>query len=216
MDAEDRAIVIVADVIGSRRTPGAAAAWLRALTRDLDRLYGRQRLARFAFTQGDELQGLLKLNADPLAAVLHGTLAEGRLPMRWVVVAGPIEPGEGPATERSGPAFFIARRVIEAAARARDGLVMRSGADRPDAVLDDVAPVLAELLAELSPRQRTIARLALIDGLRQADVAERLGVSRATVSVTWGRARVRSLGRLAHAAQTIFEDGVREGPGAAS
>ena len=205
---EGRGIVILADVIGSRRQPGAAAAWLRRLAGEFDELYGAQRLARFAFTQGDELQGLLQQDADPLRAVLTGTLDEDRMPMRWVVVAGAVEEGTGPATERSGPAFFAARELIGGAPRVRDGLTMRTGAEPADRLLADVAPVLAEMLAELSPRQRTIARLALLEGLRQADVADRLDVSRATVSVTWGRARVRSLGRLADATRTIFADGV--------
>ena len=156
------------------------------------------------------MQGLLRIGADPMAAILHGTLDDARLPMRWIVVAGPVEAGEGPATERSGPAYFQAREQIEVAGKARDGLVMRSGSPGPDALLGDVAPVLGTLLAELSPRQRTIARLAMVDGLRQADVADRLGVSRATVSVTWRRARVRSLGRLTDAVRSIFAAGVRE------
>ena len=208
MNSEARGIVILADVIGSRRQPGAAAAWLRRLAGEFDTLYGQQRLARFAFTQGDELQGLLHHDADPLRAVLTGALDEDRLPMRWVVVAGAVEEGTGPATERSGPAFFAARELIGAGPRVRDGLIMRTGAEPADRLLADLAPVLAELLAELSPRQRTIARLALLEGQRQADIADRLGVSRATVSVTWGRARVRSLGRLADATRAIFAEGV--------
>ena len=43
--------------------------------------------------------------------------------------------------------------------------------------------MLAALLAELTDRQREVARLLLIEGLRRAEAAERLGVSRATVSV---------------------------------
>ena len=73
---------------------------------------------------------------------------------------------------------------------------MITGAEPADTLLADLAPVLAELLRGLSTRQRTVARLALLDGLRQAEVAERLDVSRATVSVTYGRAR-RAVDRAA-------------------
>jgi RNA polymerase sigma factor (sigma-70 family) len=78
-----------------------------------------------------------------------------------------------------------------------------TGKEPADTLLADLAPVLAELLRGLSPRQRTVARLALLEGLRQAEVAERLGVSRATVSVTYGRAGVRSIERLAAAVRLI-------------
>lgn len=124
--------------------------------------------------------------------------------MRWAVVSGRVAQGEGPATERGGDAFLTARSLIETARRQRDGLLMVTGAERVDPLLADLAPVLAELLRGLSTRQRTVARLALLDGLRQADVADRLDVSRATVSVTFGRAGVRSIDRLASAIRRVF------------
>ena len=146
-------------------------------------------------------------DADPLRAVLMAALHEGRQPMRWAVAAGSIAPGEGRATERTGEAFYAARALIEATARTRDGLAMRSGDARADALLADLAPLLAGLLEDLTQRQREVARLALVEHLRQADVAERLDVSRASVSVTWGRGRVRPIERLSRALGTIFADG---------
>ena len=59
-----------------------------------------------------------------------------------------------------------------------------TGDEDVDVLLDDLAPVLGRALADLSPAQRRVARLILVDGLRRSEVAERLGVSRATVSVT--------------------------------
>ena len=47
-----------------------------------------------------------------------------------------------------------------------------------------------------------------MDGLRQAEAAERLGVSRATVSVIADRGRIRHLQGLAAGLWTIFRDGV--------
>jgi RNA polymerase sigma factor (sigma-70 family) len=180
------AIVLFGDVVDSRRAPAAASAWLRQLCFELERQYEGERLASFAFTQGDELAR----------------------PMRWAVVHGVVERGEGPATEWGGDAFVQARQLIETARRQRDGLLMVTGDARIDELLADVAPVLAELLRDLSARQRTVARLALLEGLRQAEVADQLDVSRATVSVTYGRARVRSIERMAAAVRTIFRIGV--------
>lgn len=198
------AIVVFGDVVGSRRNPAASSEWLRGLCIELESVYGPDRLAPFAFTQGDELQGLLRPAADPLRGVLHASLHAEARPMRWAVVRGVVERGAGPATERGGEAYVLARELIDHARRQREGLLMTTGAEPADTLLADLAPVLAELLEGLSTRQRTVARLALLEGLRQADVAERLDVSRATVSVTFGRARVRSIERLASAVRLIF------------
>jgi RNA polymerase sigma factor (sigma-70 family) len=205
-DEEGRveAIVVFGDVVGSRRAPAASSEWLRRLCAELEGVYGPDRLAPFAFTQGDELQGLLRPTADPLRGVLHASLHAEARPMRWAVVRGVVERGSGPATERGGEAYVHARGLIDLARRQRDGLLMVTGREPADTLLADLAPVLAELLEGLSTRQRTVARLALLDGLRQAEVAERLDVSRATVSVTYGRARVRSIERMASAVRLVF------------
>jgi predicted DNA-binding protein (UPF0251 family) len=49
-----------------------------------------------------------------------------------------------------------------------------------------------------------VARLALLDGLRQSEVAERLGVRRATISVSFGRARIQSLAGLVAAIRRVY------------
>ncbi len=202
MDA-GRGIVVFGDVIHSRRDASASSEWLRTLRDALDDAYGDERLAPFGFTQGDELQGLLGPNADPLHAVLIGSLHAGRRPMRWAVSEGEVVPGSGPATERSGPAFLVARQMIERSRTTRDGLVIRTGDPGADRLLDRIAPPLAEMLDGLTDRQRAVAWLALVDGLRQAEVASTLRVSRATISVTYGRAHLRSIERLADAVRLV-------------
>src|SRR5688572_4078431 len=133
------ALVVFGDVVDSRLDGPASARWLRQLAGELDDAYADERRAPFGFTQGDEIQGLLRPGADPLAAVLRATLqveSEGGPPtptMRWAIAAGEIEPGEGPATQRTGPAFLAARELIEHARRRRDLLVVRTG----DAAVDD-------------------------------------------------------------------------------
>jgi hypothetical protein len=197
--------VLFGDVIRSRRDAPSATAWLRTLTADLSRIYpDDQRLARFEFTQGDELQGLLSPAADPLAAVLRSALHPRRIEMRWVIARGEVDPGRGPATQRSGAAFITARERLVAAAARRERLAVVSGDPATDALLDGIAPLFGELLSELTVRQREIAWLLLVEGLRRADVAERLAVSRATISVAADRAHLRELGDLAGVIRTLL------------
>ncbi|MEX2011274.1 MAG: hypothetical protein WEF51_03435 [Chloroflexota bacterium] len=200
-------IVLFGDVVASRATRGAGD-WLRALRDELDELYRGERVAGFEFTQGDELQGLLLPSADPLEAVVRASLRADRLPMRWVVVAGGVELGSGPATQRSGPAFLAARELASVARRQRDSLLMRTGAPDTDDLLEGVAPVLGRLLGELTARQRDVARLLLVEGLTQAAAATRLSVRAPTISVAAERARVRDIGRLRSTTLKIFRSGV--------
>ena len=202
------AIVLFGDVIRSRRDASGSTTWLRTLTAELEATSPPGSLvAPFEFTQGDELQGLFAPGADPLDAVLRASFNPDRSPMRWVIVAGEVDPGTGPATQRTGAAFFRAReRLVEAGAR-RDNLLMTSGDPASDALLDRLAPVLAELLDDLTRRQMTIGRLLVIDGLRGSEAADRLHVSRATVSVVADRAHIRSITRLASALRELFATG---------
>ena len=205
-----RAFVLFGDVVRSRADAPAGTAWLRELITELEAVYPRSgRLAPFAFTQGDELQGLLRIEADPFEAVLRGTVNDAALPMRWVIVAGTVEPGRGPATQRTGPAFLAARTLLEQARARRDGLLVQVGDSRADDLLVDLAPLLADLLADLTDRQRSIARLMLVDRLRQSEVAERVGVSRATISVMAERARIRRIDGLLAVLRRIVADSLR-------
>jgi DNA-binding CsgD family transcriptional regulator len=199
------ALVLFGDVIRSRREPVAATEWLRILTTDLNDAYSAgERLAPFEFTQGDEIQGLLARSADPLRSVLRATLHPAAAKMRWVVVAGEVDPGHGPATQRSGPAFIAARERLTVAATRRELLAVISGDPATDDLLDGLAPLLGELLADLTDRQREIAWPILVEGLRRSEAAERLGVSRATVSVAAERAHLRSIGELARVVRTLL------------
>jgi hypothetical protein len=199
------ALVLFGDVIRSRREPGAATEWLRILTTDLNDAYpAGERLAPFEFTQGDEIQGLLGPAADPLRSVLRATLHPAAAKMRWVVVAGEVDPGHGPATQRSGPAFIAARDRLSMAVARRELLAVVSGDPATDELLGALAPLLGELLADMTHRQREIAWLVLVEGLRRSDAAERLGVSRATVSVAADRAHLRSIEELARVVRTLL------------
>jgi RNA polymerase sigma factor (sigma-70 family) len=209
------ATVVFGDVVGSRDDPGTSE-FLRDLCDDLDAAYAGEQLAAPGFTQGDELQLLLVPGADPFQAVLRAALCEDARGLRWAIVAGSVLAGTGPATERTGPAFHAARDLLERAKARRVGLLATTGDPSADALLDELGPVLAALLDELTDRQREVARLILVDDLRRADAAERLGVSRATVSVIAARARVRHLASLASALARTFREGVERAGGAGS
>jgi RNA polymerase sigma factor (sigma-70 family) len=208
-----RGVVLFGDVVGSRHGPGNATGWLESLRRTLDDVYETVRLADFEFTQGDEIQGLLAPAADPFHAILLSTLrphtgTEAVPRMRWVTVLGHVNPGEGPTTHRTGDAFVRARGLLGQARDERDGLLCVTGDPTADAYLAGTTPVLAAIIEDMTDRQRHIARLALVDGLRQSEIAERLDVSRPTVSVSYARADVRNLSRLVTAIRAIWSDGV--------
>jgi DNA-directed RNA polymerase specialized sigma24 family protein len=117
----------------------------------------------------------------------------GAPPARWAVVVG---------SETDAAA------ALDAAAADHDLLVVRTGDADADALLADLAPVLGRLLDDMTPSQRRIARYLLVDGLRQAEVAARLGISRASVSVAVGRARLHEVGLLLRAVRATWAVGV--------
>ena len=202
--------VLFGDVVGSRRDSVGSTAWLRELVAELDSAYGTARLAPFGFTQGDELQGLLAPEADPLTAVLHAALGSAGRRMRWVLVRGDVDEdstGNAPATERTGPAFVVARDAIGAARTGHERLVILTGRPDVDSLLADLVPALVDMLDGLTDRQRMVARLALLEHLRQSEVADRLHVRRATISVSFNRARVRSLQRLVAGIRRVYSSG---------
>ena len=201
----NQGIVVFGDVVRSRLDPAGSSAWLRDLSAGLQAALAHEALAPFGFTQGDELQGLLRPTADPLAVILRAALADDARPMRWAVAFGPVEPGQGPATERTGQAFLSARAALDENRRLRTSLRISTGSPEVDVLLDDLAPVLGRSLDDLSPAQRRVAGLILVHGLRRSEVADRLGVSRATVSVTADRGGVPSLQRLARAIRTLVD-----------
>jgi hypothetical protein len=199
------ALVLFGDVIRSRRDSVGSTAWLRTLTADLTGAYpAADVLAPFEFTQGDEIQGLLAPGADPLIAVVRGALHPQAVKMRWVVVAGEVDPGRGPATQRSGPAFIAARERLTFAAARRDRLAVVSGDPPTDELLDGLAPLLGELLADLTDRQREIAWPIVVEGRLRSEAAERLHVSRATISVAADRAHLRGIADLVRAVRILL------------
>ena len=210
-------ICIFGDVVGSRARPTEATAWLERL-RDRFETTCPERLAAFEFTQGDEIQGLLPIDTDAIRLVLDAMLRPHAGPdagprMRWVIAAGRIDPGEGPATKRTGEAFLTARTLISEAHRDGDGLRCATGDAQADVLLDDVAPVLASLIDRMTDRQREVLHLQVIERMRQEAIAERLGVSQPAISGLLARGGARDVARLTAAVRTLLTDGSRRSYG---
>jgi hypothetical protein len=193
---EERALAVLGAVAGAHRNRDADGVWLGGLASRLENECGGGRPASFGFTTGDELLGVLPADADPLAAVLRAALGAGARPMRWACAWGAVDPAGVAPGRRTGPAVDAAREALEAARLSRERLVILTGNPGADELLAGMAPALMELLDGLTEHQRIVAGMALLDGMRQAEVAQRLGIRRATASVAFGRARVNSIGRL--------------------
>jgi DNA-binding CsgD family transcriptional regulator len=205
-------ICIFGDVVGSRDRASASTAWLEWLRDHLETTI-LDRLASFEFTQGDEIQGLLAIDSDPLTPVLDAILrphgGPGGIPrMRWVIAAGSIDPGTGPATRRTGPAFLTARRLLNEAHSDGDGLRCATGDPATDDLLHAIAPVVASLIDRMTDRQREVLHLQAIGGMRQEAIADRLHISQPAVSGILARAGARDVARLTAAVRTLLEDGI--------
>jgi RNA polymerase sigma factor (sigma-70 family) len=202
-----QATALIGEPVGSR-DPRASRGWLARLAYELDELYGEERLVPFAAVGGTELRGLLAPSADPLAAVLRGALRDESRRMRWAIALAASEVPETLSEATGGEAFDVCRGALLRARRSHDALVIVTGDPGSDRLLEAIAPVLGDMLARMTIRQRTVARLLLVEGRRQAEVAERLGISRQTVSVNVARSRLRSLARLSAAVSAVYSDAV--------
>jgi hypothetical protein len=193
---ESEGWVIVAEMAGGRRSRAVAPAWPAALAAGLnDRDPGRL-LRPFDVATDGLLVGALGPGADPAALLVEAALAGVAARVRWAAALGHVEAGRGPSPEPVGPAAAAARTALAAGRQHRDLVSIVTGRPHADLLLAGMAAALGDLLATMTPRQKEVARLALVDGLRQADVADRLRIRRATVSVSFARARIATLERL--------------------
>lgn len=192
-DPPDYAAAIVGDDIRDATGRPLGGGRLEAFARAIDHVDPSS--PGQAFTAGrSRVEGVLPAGSDPLRPVLTAGLLSEAPRVRWSIAAG--WPADGlPQRAAAGIALGRARR---------DFLVVYTGEPGADRLLDAIAPLLADLLADLTDRQRVVARMLLVEGMRQADVADALGVSRATISVMAARGRVRAIERLAGAIRTLM------------
>jgi DNA-binding CsgD family transcriptional regulator len=124
--------------------------------------------------------------------------------MRWVCLRSCPDGLDAKIGDAGLPGSAAAFEALKAARAAHEMLVLRTGRADIDRLLADMTPALAGLLGDMTARQRAVARMALLEGLRQSEVARRLGVRRATVSVSFARARIQSLAALVSAIRRVF------------
>ncbi|MFM2105894.1 MAG: hypothetical protein RL338_926 [Chloroflexota bacterium] len=145
---------------------------------------------------GVETPATIARDGDALRGYLAASLEPHPVLLRWAIVVRPA-----PADEAA--LLSAARDLLVEARRDRERLAIRTGDTAADALLDALAPLLGDLLVDLTQRQREVARLILVDGLRQSQVAARLGVARATISVMTARGHLRSIARLVTAIRLV-------------
>ena len=193
MPAAAPVIALCADVDPRARTV-PADAFLARLPRLLAGVARDGVVRPFAVVDSGAVEGALARDADPFRVIVAASLEPGGLPLRWAVVAG--EDDAAPARARAE----LARR--------REGLAVVSGHAPTDSLLEDLAPLLDALVAEMTAHQREVARRLLVEGRRQAAVAAELGVSRATISVAVARGRVRDLERATRGLNGLLQAGI--------
>ena len=205
------ATVLFGDVVDSRADPGASA-FLRALRDELEAAYGEPPARARRVHPGRRAPAPARARRRPVR----------RGPARRAPPGGPRAPlgggrRRGAAGVRAGDRAHGARLHRGArAARAREdaarGPARRDRRSRPRTPCCWTSGRCSPRCSrELTDRQREVARLLLVDGLRRAEAAERLGVSRATVSVIAARGRVRHLAALASPLARTFARGRRAG-----
>ena len=155
------AIVFDGDVINSRSQP-STLDWLDELCAEWNEALAADIAADFKRTKGDEVQGLLRPVADPLAVWLRYALAPDALPMRWALVAGPVFEHAGPATDGDGPAYIRASSLLEQMRHSGELLRLETGVAALDDRLALFSPWLGDWAASLTAKQRAILRIHLL------------------------------------------------------
>ena len=173
-------VAVLADAVASRRLAAPARQalqqQLRATLTAANRKWRKGVASKFAITLGDQLEGLLTLEA-PLWDIIHFLRAE--LDGDWIISCGrgPLSTALGPSViELDGPCFHEAREALERAKQAQ--LVLTFGGY--DSVANAFGAYYSALYWTWTRRQRQAA--ALLRTMEPAAVAQRLGVDRSAIS----------------------------------
>ncbi|HUL49911.1 MAG TPA: SatD family protein [Gemmatimonadales bacterium] len=179
-------VALIADVIASRQlSPARRAALQRDLRRVLpewSRRWHSSLAARFAVTQGDEIECLLK-HATAIWEIAH-VLRTRFADVDWTVACGqgpvstPLSRGIT-APEVDGPCFHLARAAV-ADAKARRLLFAFAGFGERQPLLLGLASYYSALYWAWTPRQRTAA--AWLRTGPPGDAARALRIDRSAVS----------------------------------
>jgi hypothetical protein len=194
LDPGTLSIAVIGDMVGSRTLPAEQRRRIQVefarLMDDLNEEFSGSIAAKFAITQGDEFEGLLRVEtADGLLPNLIWRIEE-RFPapsLRLGIGLGGIDT-DIPSPPQSaitldGPAFHRAREaVVQAAKEQQMGGVFLGFGDTHDAILNGLARVLHRQRERWSEKQREVAML-LHSGMRQMEIARRTDRKRQAVSI---------------------------------
>jgi hypothetical protein len=188
-------IVITADIRGSKGLDQRARVQraLKRLVENLNTKFGKDLVAPFMITLGDEFQGVTRNPRAvlPIYLTIRNTLQTGFY--CGVGVGGVLTPMSKRVVEMDGPAFHNSRDAVTTAKKRNRELVIRTGNHDADRVLNALASLTAALRNRWTRRQKQVVEMLEANGLSNVAVAIRLGISKQAVSKTIRRANYREV-----------------------
>ena len=167
--------VLTVDQIDSRHEPDRVPAAMAALTE-------RHPAVEVSRTVGDEFEALFSTDPVSVVTAILALMREGTWHLG--VGIGPVdEPIPTDLREARGAAFLAARRAVEEAKRRTDHLRVIAAPPAEDDA-HDAETVLALMLALRARRSSAgwVAADLADQGLAQAEIGDRIGISRQAVS----------------------------------
>jgi hypothetical protein len=179
-------IALIADMVKSREIPSGQRPMIQqqfqALVVALNKKFAGKLFSKFVITLGDEFQGLLSSSSPIPDIIWHLEEAFPELDLRVGIGFGNLyTPFQKYAINVDGPVLHAARSAIENAKLKRALGGVFSGFGQLDHVLNGIARILWFHRSKLTNHQRTILNF-LHQGLSQAEIADRLRVSRQNIS----------------------------------
>lgn len=166
--------VVTVDQRDSRRSNDQVVGLLERLAQR-----GESFVREFERTAGDEVQGVLDDPAQTVSLLLE-LVREGRWSIG--VGVGPVrEPLPASTRAGQGPAFTLARDAVTRAKHRPTRLAVRGEAAAPAERAQAALDLVAAVVARRSPPGWEAVELAQ-QGLTQAEIGERLGITKQAVS----------------------------------
>lgn len=176
--------VITADLVRSRRIGNRARAQDRLfrVNRSLNAAFKNELIAPFMVTLGDEVQGVIKGFSEAGAVVLDIHRFFHPKEVTVGIGLGEITTRVSrKVTEMDGPAFVNSREAVEAAKKDNQEVMVRTGREEVDTILNSIYALLGGIKAGWTEKQWQ--RINLYRQLETVErVGRRLGVSKQAIS----------------------------------